>query len=67
LRDSRKDSYVAIGFPNGGPLFILNQLNEAKPFDGVTLSTWQGDDMVLDNLPVTSDLWELNRGAMTIE
>jgi len=56
LQDNRKDSYVAIGFPNGGSMFILNQLNEAIPFDGVTLSTWQGDDMVLDNLPVTSDL-----------
>jgi ligand-binding sensor domain-containing protein len=92
LRDNRKDSYAAIGFPNGGPMFMFTQLNEAIPFDGVTLLTWQGEDMVLDNLPVTSDLqrgeyalyllrvdkgidnpfahpdlWELNRGSMTIE
>jgi hypothetical protein len=35
---------------------MFTQLNEAIPFDGVTLSTWQGDDVVVDSLPVTSDL-----------
>jgi len=56
IQQRNKDLYIAVGFPNGGPLFIFTQLNEPIPFDGVTLSTWQGDDVVVDGFPVTTDL-----------
>jgi len=49
-----KDAYVAIGLPNGGPLFILTRQNELVPFEGTSLSAWEGEDVVVE-LPVSPD------------
>jgi ligand-binding sensor domain-containing protein len=54
LREHKKNAYVAIGLPNGGPLFILTQQNELVPFEETNLSAWEGEDVVVE-LPVSPD------------
>jgi ligand-binding sensor domain-containing protein len=50
-----KNSYIGIAFPDGSTILIFSKPNVAKPFDGITLSPWQGEDIVIE-MPVTANL-----------
>ena len=45
-----QDTYLGIGLPDGS-FYLLQDENQLMPFDGLSLSSWQGGDTVLD-LPV---------------
>jgi hypothetical protein len=50
-----QSQYFGIDLPNNRGLFLVKNLNEFYPFDGLTLLEWQGGDTAIDVF-VTPDL-----------